>query len=460
MSRVRWDRWELPIGLAGLLALAAAVGAGGSLSGPIIRDTAYLEGDADPARLPRRIVSTALVTDEILLALVSPDRVACVTEFADNVKVSNAIEAAKQVAGRNSGDMERILVHDPDLVLLARFSRGELVDLLTQSGVPMRRMLAYDSLADIRANVIWVGRAVGAVDKAHELVRGMDDIFARVRTRVAGRPRPRILYYGTGGYTPGAGTVFDELVAIAGGVNVAAEAGVTGHGHLSIEAALELDPEVLVTAYDGSDEDVRTALPTPEWIDDPVWANTRAVKSRRVHLLPGKHLVCISHHIAKAADDLADILHPASSASAECGVRNAEWIAGTRTAELIAGRARLLPSLVPGSTDRTDGDRQRAGSVSDRSLGAGSVEQSTAPLRSRLVELLVPKLCLGTQGREAPLRTVTGAVRPNPFPSRIFPIKQVGSVEQATARSRSRLVDARYSAFRTPHSHRGAIDDW
>jgi len=52
--------------------------------------------------------------------------------------------------------------------------------------------------------------------------------------------------YAPNGYTAGAGTFTDELLARAGLRNIAAETGITGYGTLSVEQVLAANPDVLV----------------------------------------------------------------------------------------------------------------------------------------------------------------------------------------------------------------------
>lgn len=169
-------------------------------------------------RPPRRIVSTTLMTDELLLDLVGPERIAAVTHFADDPTLSNAPEAARGLPVAGTGSVERVIALEPDLVLAARFLKPEFADLLQRSGVPVLNFDRYETLAEIRENLLILGSLLGEEERARTRARAMDETLERARHAADGaQAPPRVLYYTLSGYTLGAGTVFDEILALAGG---------------------------------------------------------------------------------------------------------------------------------------------------------------------------------------------------------------------------------------------------
>jgi len=88
---------------------------------------------------PKRVVSHAVGTDDILLALADPSQIAALSQMAhDPLVAPTAMEAAKYPALKNSS-AEDILRFNPDLVILASFSSPETVAILKKSGVRLLR---------------------------------------------------------------------------------------------------------------------------------------------------------------------------------------------------------------------------------------------------------------------------------------------------------------------------------
>jgi ABC-type hemin transport system substrate-binding protein len=76
------------------------------------------------------------------------------------------------------------------------------------------------------------------------------------RERVA-EDAPSVLYVSSTGWTAGAGTDIDELIALAGGQNAAAAAGIEGEMELAAEVAAAIKPDFLLLDRglgEGSDE--------------------------------------------------------------------------------------------------------------------------------------------------------------------------------------------------------------
>jgi iron complex transport system substrate-binding protein len=280
--------------------------------------TAHVEGQTFPRTLvdsygyrftlagpPVRIVSAMLASDEILLDLVSPTRLLAVTKYATDPSNSNCVERARGIPPISGLTVENLLALQPDLILVSRYAAGPVVAQLRQCGQPVFCFGKFDTLQDIRDNVRLVGAAVGEDQRATQIVAWMDRVLEEVRDRTAGvATRPRVLYY-YASFTFGKDTIFDELVQIAGGVNVAAEANIIGPRAISTELIPALKPDVVIVPVTEGKSDA-----TSELLKDPVWQSLKSAHALKVVGLPQQHLTSISHHVVKAAAELAHALHP------------------------------------------------------------------------------------------------------------------------------------------------------
>ena len=284
---------------------------GAALDPPGRRGNPWTPGVPAGSLRARRIVSVNVGVDEILLSLVPPERIAALGALADDPEISNVTELARAVTGRVSQvDAERILALEPDLIVVPHYVRREVLVQLEEGGVDILRIPDCWSVNDIRGHLRFLGKALGEPERAEGLVREMDAVLEEVRSRTAGRPRPRVLFVGSNGETQGRGTNFDLFVEAAGGINAAAEAGMEGRAALPMERALALDPDILLVLGYRSGRKARGPGVRPKLADDPAWQDARAVKEGRVHELNAAHMLSTSHHVTKTAEDLARILHP------------------------------------------------------------------------------------------------------------------------------------------------------
>lgn len=265
-----------------------------------------LRGDfAPPVFPPQRIVSLNLAADEVLLALIPPARITALTSLADDPTYSNVRAEARAIVHRVNANAEQVIALQPDLVIVAAYTSATVKTLLRVTGIPLLELQPCLSLADIEQNILAIGQALGASDKAHTLVAMVEQRLQDVQQRVAGSPRPRVLYYSAGGFVLGKGTTMDEMITYAGGRNVALEAGVQGGKKLSQERLVALNPAVILVSGEDTQEGLQTLL-----LADPTLQEVEAIRAGRVYAIPRPYTSTVSHYVVKCVEAIARLLHP------------------------------------------------------------------------------------------------------------------------------------------------------
>ncbi|MFH2008871.1 MAG: ABC transporter substrate-binding protein [bacterium] len=267
-------------------------------------------GKAPRAGKPRRVASTMVAADEILLTLIGPQRLVAVTRFSVRPSWSVAAAQARAVKGRiHTVGGEAVLRHRPDLCVLADYAHAETALVLRRAGVRIVRLPSARSLATIRRTIRVLGDAVGEPQRAHRILAWLDATVATYRKAVEPLSKRPEVMSATNGFLAGTNTIFDDIVRLAGGQNVARRLGITGHSRVDTEAIWRADPSfVLVQA-----PDQKGALAAAR--ADPVLSKLAAVTAGRVLYLPRALLTCASHHIVRSIWVLLRQLHPQLSRS-------------------------------------------------------------------------------------------------------------------------------------------------
>jgi len=268
-------------------------------------------GGPPPVSLPvtaepvaARILSVNVTSDEILLA-VAPERLIGLSVVADDPDSSNVVREAAMVPGRVSGDLEQILMLAPDLVVIGAHN-ADVARQAEDLGMRVFRIQGFESIDWIASLIRTLGAAAGASDRAERIVAEMANRIEAVRVRVAGRARPRVLLYSESGWVGGGRTTLDDVIRAAGGVNVAAELGITGWRKVSPEQIVMADPEVILLRDARRWESgFRGAL-----LADPAFQSVSALRDGRVYGVPARLLVTSSQHIADTVEAIARLLHP------------------------------------------------------------------------------------------------------------------------------------------------------
>ena len=203
----------------------------------------FVVATAAPAR-PQRIVSLNLCADSMLLELAAPQRIASLTHLSRDPELSFFAEQAAEFP-INHGIAEEILLLDPDLIFAGTYSTQTTTALLRKLGYPVVTVAPADSLAEFRHNFRVVGTAIGAAERAEQLLAKMD---ARITAATATHTRlsPRAVLFRASGFTIGSQSLLNELLMLAGFNNLSAELQIREGGFLSIENLVMSKPDLIV----------------------------------------------------------------------------------------------------------------------------------------------------------------------------------------------------------------------
>jgi len=253
----------------------------------------------------QRIISLAPAVTETVFALGMGDRLVGVSIYCDYPPPALKID---RVGTFLTPNVEAIIAKRPDVIIaMPTPGNQSSVEALRRLGLTVL-LVDPQSVADIEASVLTIGRALGREDAAHALVTHIEARMAAVRARLAGAPERTVLM--VVGQTPliavGAGTFQDELIRMARGVNVAGAGGGTWP-HLSIEFAVAVAPEVIIDTSMGNEEQSGAAPAMAFWASFPT---IPAVRDHRVYGYKEYRLLRPGPRIDEALEALARFVHP------------------------------------------------------------------------------------------------------------------------------------------------------
>jgi iron complex transport system substrate-binding protein len=200
---------------------------------------------------PHRIMSLKLCTDELLMDLVPPQRIASISYLSQESAALKIWPAASKIPVNHNTAEEVLAVH-PDLVLTDNFTTPSMLAMLAKSGAKVVEVPDAQSFAQIRAVTRTVGDAVGARPRAEALIAQMD---ATLRQLAATAPKQaiRVMGWGGSGFAPGRGSLFDTILNAAGGHNITADSFNNGSGYYDMEDMIAARPDILATGDDYRD---------------------------------------------------------------------------------------------------------------------------------------------------------------------------------------------------------------
>lgn len=192
---------------------------------------------------PMRVMSMNQCTDQLVLALLPPERIASVTWLSRNPDGSLMYREAARV-GVNHGLSEEVVRQAPDLIVAGAYTTPATRGLLKRLGYPMIEVDHADTPDDIRRITRQVAHAVGEEARGEALIARMDRQLAELERETG--PRLRVAAWDGAGFNASAGSLYDRVLTMAGGINVANDLPGTGYGRPDIEILLRTAPTMLV----------------------------------------------------------------------------------------------------------------------------------------------------------------------------------------------------------------------
>ena len=198
----------------------------------------------------QRLVSIAPSNAEIVGALEATHLLAGVESSSDfPPEVLNLPRLGPDLAV----DLDALARLKPDLVLASLSVPGMERNVAGLERLGLRYLvLAPQSVADIRADVLRVGAALQLEDRAAQVVASMDSGFAELDRSRAGLPAMPVYleWWPKPMFTPGTSCWTNELIERAGGQNIFRQRPGQS-GEVQISDIAEADPELILIAWCG-----------------------------------------------------------------------------------------------------------------------------------------------------------------------------------------------------------------
>ncbi|HON59897.1 MAG TPA: cobalamin-binding protein, partial [Smithella sp.] len=211
-----------------------------------------------------------------------------------------------RVGGFTNPSVEKIVSLNPDLIVAtADGNRKDVVLQLQRLGLSVY-VVNPSGAEKILRSIERLGAVTGRREAARQLSGRLRGRLDAIRTRAAGEKKPRVFFQI--GLEPlitaGGGTLIDEAIALAGGVNVAGK-DAARYPRYSAEGVMARAPDVILFAPMAQDREF-TAVKN-FWKRFP---EIPAVKNNRIYPVPTDLISRASPRLFDAIEEMSRILHP------------------------------------------------------------------------------------------------------------------------------------------------------
>jgi iron complex transport system substrate-binding protein len=254
-----------------------------------------------------RIVSLAPSATELLYAVGAGDQVVGRDSFSNYPESVSELQDVGGSMGEYS--YETIASLNPDLVLMTEINTPEQVKALEDLGLTVYYLKNPAELDDLYPMLGTVGQLTGHDKDAAELIDSLKARVSKVTDIISLSQDTPLVFYELDGsdpakpWTSGPNTFMDQLIQMAGGINVGASM-TDAWAQISLEELLVQDPNIIIlgdAAYGMTAEQVAARAG---------WETLSAVKNNAIYPFnddlasrPGPRLV-------DGLEELAKLIHP------------------------------------------------------------------------------------------------------------------------------------------------------
>ncbi len=262
---------------------------------------------------PQSLISLAPSITEIVYAINAGDLVIGVTDF-DNYPhdFSAWIQAGNMTSvGDFSGpNLEVIALLDPDLILATGGVLGETITTLRDLGYPVV-VLDPTTINGVINNIELTGKLTNKNAEATAVINDITTRIEAVETIVATADSIPTVYYevwydSTSLWTAGNQSYQNELIEVAGGVNLFADQD-QEYFSSSAEAVITRNPDLMIVP---EEHGVNFWISFDTIKDRPGWETINALQNDRIYDIDSDLLARPGPRIAETIETLAALFHP------------------------------------------------------------------------------------------------------------------------------------------------------
>lgn len=255
---------------------------------------------------PKKIISISPAETESLFALGLDEQVVGVSDYDD---YPEAVTTKPKMGGLYNPNEEAIIAAQPDLVVTGISMSAEAAQHLRDLGITIFKT-DPKTVDDVITNIELFGQITDHQAEATTVTDKMKQERAEVTDAVKSlspEQKKKVYIEFSLGWTVGRGEFMDELITLAGGVNVAADT--EGWNEISEEKIINDNPDVILFSKDVIDDKTRQTL--DQIIKERSgWDQITAVKNDAIYGLDGNLVSRPGPRVTESLKEIASAIYP------------------------------------------------------------------------------------------------------------------------------------------------------
>ena len=262
---------------------------------------------------PKRILTFAMYTDQIVLGLVTSDHLVGINTLMDDPVLSNVVPIAKRII-KKIGDpgAEEVLSMKPDVVIVSDWTQAEKIQSMRDLGLKVVSVKSPETIQDAKEAVSQVAAAIGEPEKGKQLIGMMDKKLAEIRektSKIKPEQRKNIVLLSLMTAYGGAGCAYDDACREANVVNGIAAAGLKTGQQLTKEMLIKINPDIMLMPVYNDRGNYDTQAFIDSYLKDPSLRTVKAVKEKQLIYPREQFIYNCSQDIVYCVQEIARVAY-------------------------------------------------------------------------------------------------------------------------------------------------------
>ena len=262
---------------------------------------------------PKRILTFAMYTDQIVLGLVTSDHLVGINTLLDDPVLSNIIPIAKKITKKiGNPSAEEVLSMKPDLVIVSDWTQAEKIQSMRDLGLKVVSVKSPETIQDAKDAVLQVAAAIGEPEKGKQLIGMMDKKLAEIREKT-GKIRPEqrknIVLLSLMTAYGGSGCAYDDACREANVINGIAAAGLKNGQQLTKEMLIKINPDIMLLPVYTGQGSYDTQAFIDSYLKDPSLQTVKAIKEKQLIYPREQFIYNCSQDIVYCVQEIARVAY-------------------------------------------------------------------------------------------------------------------------------------------------------
>ncbi|MCI8672578.1 MAG: ABC transporter substrate-binding protein [Lachnospiraceae bacterium] len=262
---------------------------------------------------PERVASLVFGTDEMLLGLAETSHIAGLSGLDNGCVYLAAEPSAYESIPVVSSNAEMLFALEPDFIIGSGWLDEDLKAQIADSKIPYYGYTTPKTMDEQIQIVEELGFLLGEDEKTAAVVNDMKKRTEAVKSKAAAIPeeeRVTVMAYNMHESSSAKGTIFDDMVTLAGGINLSAQAGLEGTAKISKEQLVELNPQVIILVEWAADTDEEFQAFVETLKNDESLQSVDAVKNGRIYASTDNSITNVSQFAVDGLEFVAKCCYP------------------------------------------------------------------------------------------------------------------------------------------------------